>query len=67
MNIFLLPVLLMHFVLINLRCKYAAFDPFGHMQNQTVLRFNNSSGRVLSTENTGVTRSSATGGYLGVA
>lgn len=34
-----------------------AFGAFGHMQNQTVLRFNNSSGKVLSTENTGVTKS----------
>lgn len=36
---------------ITLKCKYAAFGAFVHVQNQTVLRFYNSSGKALRTEN----------------
>jgi len=53
----MLPILFKHFVLITLKCKYVVFGAFAHMQNQNVLRFNNSSGKALSIENTGVTRS----------
>lgn len=68
MNIVLLPILFMYFVLITLKCKYVAFGAFGHMQNQTVLRFIITlQAKSLSTENTGVTRSKPTEGYLGIA